>query len=432
MSPDPKKKPVSTSASLPARSAALRLMRAVIEDQKMLSEVSSAPWIERLIPADRARAMRLATEALRHADRSDRLLKPLLRKDPPDAVKAILWLGVYEICALDTAAHGVVNDMVTLTSKDRHVAGYKGMVNAVLRRATEAGVGKWGKMPVPRLPKWLRQPMIAAYGNPGVMAIEAAHMRGAPLDLTPKPGAASMPDGTELPTGSIRLSGSPQVTALPGFAEGDWWVQDAAAALPVQLLAPQKGERIADLCAAPGGKTMQLAAVGAKVTAVDDSETRLERVRENLTRTGLTAEIVCADVMTFQAEPFDAIVLDAPCSATGTLRRHPDLPFAKQGEGISELIALQSQMIDAALAMLKPGGRMVFCTCSLIPDEGEVQVDEALLRHSDVTVDRAALDRPGIDPSWVTEEGGLRLRPDYWSDVGGMDGFYMAVLRKGA
>lgn len=432
MSPDPKKKPVSTSASLPARSAALRLMRAVVEDQKMLSEVSSAPWMERLIPADRARAMRLATEALRHADRSDRLLKPLLRKDPPDAVKSILWLGVYEICALDTAAHGVVNDMVTLTSKDRHVAGYKGMVNAVLRRATEAGVGKWGKMPVPRLPKWLRQPMIAAYGNPGVMAIEAAHMRGAPLDLTVKPGAASVPEGTELPTGSVRLSGSPQVTALPGFEEGDWWVQDAAAALPVQLLAPQKGERIADLCAAPGGKTMQLAAAGAKVTSVDDSETRLERVRENLTRTGLTAEIVCADVMTFQAEPFDAIVLDAPCSATGTLRRHPDLPFAKQGEGISELIALQSQMIDAALAMLKPGGRMVFCTCSLIPDEGEVQVDEALLRHSDVTVDRDALDRPGIDASWVTEEGGLRLRPDYWSDIGGMDGFYMAVLRKGA
>lgn len=432
MSANSKTNASKASQSIPARSAALRLMRSVLEDEKMLSEVSGAPWMERLVPADRARAMRLAGESLRHADRADRLLKPLLRKEPPIGVRAILWLGTYEICGLDTAAHGVVNDMVTLAAKDRHIAGYKGMINAVLRRAAEAGTGKWGKMPVPRLPKWLRQPMIAAYGNPGVMAIEAAHLRGAPLDLTVKPGATDVPEGTPLPTGSVRLAGSPQVTALPGFEAGDRWVQDAAAALPVQLLAPQPGERIADLCAAPGGKTLQLAASGAQVTAVDDSEARLVRLHENLARTKLNAEVICADVLTLSAAPFDAIVLDAPCSATGTLRRHPDLPFAKQGDGISELIDLQAAMLDAALTLLKPGGRMVFCTCSLIPDEGEVQVEEALSRHAGLSVDRDALNRPGIDPTWITEEGGLRLRPDYWPEFGGMDGFYMAVLSKAA
>lgn len=206
-------------------------------------------------------------------------------------------------------------------------------------------------------------------------------------------------------------------------------MQDAAAAMPVQILAPQKGEKILDLCAAPGGKTMQIAASGAAVTAVDDSEGRMKRLKENLDRTGLKAQTRVSDVLEMSGQ-WDAILLDAPCSATGTIRRHPDLPHAKDGSDFGELISLQAQMIDHAVSLLKPGGRLVFCTCSLLPDEGECQVEEALERHSDLSVDRDAISRLGLAEEWMTEEGGLRLRPDYWSDLGGMDGFYMASLRK--
>ncbi|MCB4379613.1 RsmB/NOP family class I SAM-dependent RNA methyltransferase, partial [Synechococcus sp. MU1644] len=235
--------------------------------------------------------------------------------------------------------------------------------------------------------------------------------------------------GKVLPTGSVRLMDAGQVSALPGFTEGQWWVQDAAAAIPARVLDAHEGEAVLDLCAAPGGKTLQLAATGADATAVDISEGRMERVKQNLVRTKLTAKTQVADAFEVTGQ-YDAILLDAPCSATGTIRRHPDLPFAKDGSEFGALIDLQARMLDHAVTLLKPGGRMVFCTCSLLPDEGEVQVEEALGRHPSLTVDRDALDRPGIDPAWITEEGGLRLRPDHWADQGGMDGFYVACLRK--
>ena len=216
---------------------------------------------------------------------------------------------------------------------------------------------------------------------------------------------------------------------MPGFETGDWWVQDAAAALPVQVLRPQKGEKVLDLCAAPGGKTMQIAALGAEVTSVDNSSPRMARVKENLARTGLEAKIVVKDVHAIIGS-YDAIVLDAPCSATGTMRRHPDLPYAKDGSEFGALIGMQGELIDHAWSLLNPGGRLIFCTCSLLPDEGEVQIDEALERHNDMSVDADALDLPGVEAEWITSEGGLRLRPDYWADKGGMDGFYIACLRK--
>jgi 16S rRNA (cytosine967-C5)-methyltransferase len=285
-------------------------------------------------------------------------------------------------------------------------------------------------MRAPRLPKWLRAPLVQAWGSEAVAAMEIAHFAGAPLDITVKPGAATDAlDGETLPTGSIRLTAPGQVSALPGYADGHWWVQDAAAALPARILGVTPGMRVLDLCAAPGGKTLQLAAAGADVVAVDASEQRMKRLRDNLARTGLTADLRIGDALE-QAGDYDAVLLDAPCSATGTIRRHPDLPHAKDGADFAALIALQSQMLAHAWSLLRPGGRMVYCTCSLLPDEGEVQVEEALAAHPDMSVDRAALDLPGVDASWVTSEGGLRLRPDFWPDLGGMDGFYMACLRK--
>ena len=204
-------------------------------------------------------------------------------------------------------------------------------------------------------------------------------------------------------------------------------VMATAAALAVRMLAPVAGERVLDLCAAPGGKTMQLAAAGAVVTAVDISGPRMGRVAENLARTGLAAELVVADALQWTPDAaFDAVLLDAPCSATGTIRRHPDLPFVKDGSELPELVALQSAMLDRALGFVKSGGRVVFCTCSVLPDEGEAQLAAVLERHPELRVERVEI--AGVDPAWWTDAGGLRLRPDYWAERGGMDGFFMARL----
>ena len=413
------------------RSAVFLLDQILGEEPRLMSELLASGVLDKLPPDDRARAQRLATETLRGLERADRLLQKHLNKAPPLTVQNVLRVGTIELCQ-GGAAHGVVNTMVNLVSQHRTLSHLKGLTNAVLRKIAADGPAAWGALRAPRLPKWLRGPLAEAWGTDVMAAMEIAHFAGAPLDLTAKGDAAALAKavgGTVLPNGSVRVADAGQVSAMPGFAEGDWWVQDAAAALPVQILKPQAGEVILDLCAAPGGKTMQLAAHGADVTAVDDSMPRMGRVKENLARVGLKAKTIVKDARAIKGS-YDAILLDAPCSATGTMRRHPDLPHAKDGSEFGDLIELQAEMIDHAWQILKPGGRMVFCTCSLLPDEGEVQVDEALERHADMQVDREALAVAGVDPEWITSEGGLRLRPDYWSDLGGMDGFYIACLHK--
>lgn len=433
---------MSQQQGLAPRRAALHLLDHVIGEGRLLPELIGEGALQHLSPEDRARAQRLATDTLRGLARADRMLARFLAKTPPLAVRNVLRLCTVEL-AHGEAAHGVVNAGVELVGSNKRTATMKGLVNAVLRKVAAEGPDGWAKLAIPRIPGWLRDPLKDAYGPQVVAGIEAAQFVGAPLDITVKSDPAGWAErlgGVVLPTGSVRLAEAGQVSALEGFADGAWWVQDAAAALPVQVLAPQAGERILDLCAAPGGKTMQLAAAGANVTAVDASAGRLRRVAENLNRTGLQATTIVADVFSLTEGDYDAVLLDAPCSATGTIRRHPDLPYAKDGSEFAALIAQQAAMIDHALTLLKPNGRLVFCTCSLLPDEGEVQVDEALARYAGqtegqiegLTVDRSALDRPGIDPAWQTEEGGLRLRPDYWADLGGMDGFYIACLRKPA
>lgn len=414
-----------------ARRTAVYLLGQVLGEGRLLAECYAAGALEKLAPEDRARAQRLAAETLRSLERADRILKKHLKKTPPLMVMNALRLGTVELCS-GGAAHGVVNAMVAVVSKHRRHGQLKGLVNAILRKVADEGPEEWAKLRVPRLPNWLRKPLVQAWGAEAMLSMEAAHYAGAPLDITGKPVADLQAlGGVLLPTGSLRIAGAGQVSALPGYREGDWWVQDAAAALPALILNALPGEQALELCAAPGGKTMQMAAAGAKVTAVDISESRVARLRENLERTGLEAELVVGDALE-QTGQYDAVLLDAPCSATGTIRRHPDLPQAKDGSEFGALIELQAQMLAHAWTLVKPGGRLMYCTCSLLPDEGECQVEEALEMFPDMAADREALKVPGVDADWITEEGGLRLRPDYWPEQGGMDGFYMALLRKTA
>ncbi|MBC55433.1 MAG: 16S rRNA methyltransferase [Confluentimicrobium sp.] len=419
-----------------ARGTAVLLLTLVLEEHRQMAEVSGEDGpLADLEPAERARAQRLALSVLRHMGRADALLKPLLRKPPPPAVLNVLRLATVEMMEDGAAAYGAVNAAVANLrrgQKTRHMAG---LANAVLRKVAETAPEDWAALPPQRMPGWLRGRLESSYGRAAVTAMEAAHARGAPLDLTPRDGdgaaLAATVGGALLPTGSVRLTGPVQVSALPGYGEGAWWVQDAAAALPAKLLNPRPGERVLDLCAAPGGKTMQMAAAGATVTALDISAQRLARLEENLARTELEAKIVLADALEWRHDaPFDAVLLDAPCSATGTIRRHPDLPFTRTGKDIKPLFALQAQMIDRAVALLKPGGRLVFCTCSLLPEEGEDQLAAALGRHPALRVEMPTA--PWVEGGWREARGGLRLRPDMWADRGGLDGFYMAVLHKAA
>ena len=404
------------------RAAAVALLDNVLGDGAMLAQLTGEDGpLAALSGPERARAQRLALAVLRSVEPVDRLLGGFMRKAPPLTVLNILRLGVVEMAA-GAAPHGVVNACVGLARAGKKTQHQSGLVNAVLRQVPQ------GPLPglVQKMPRWLRQPLVHAWGREAVAAMEMVQATPAPVDLTLRAGFPA-PEGVTLPTGSLRLSDAGQVTALPGYEEGGWWVQDAAAALAVPLLGNVAGLRVLDLCAAPGGKTLQLVAAGAEVTALDISEARLARLRENLARTGLMAQVVVADGLEWQPDaPFDAILLDAPCSATGTIRRHPDLPFVKDGSEVAGLVALQAKLLDRALGWLKPGGRLVYVTCSLLPDEGEEQLAAVLARHQGLSVRRPEL--AGVEPGWITPAGGLRLRPDYWSDRGGMDGFFMVCL----
>ncbi len=416
-----------------ARRGALNLLDQVLEHQRLLSDCVAAGLLDDLAPPDRARAQRLAADTLRGLERADRILSAHLRKRPPMPVRNALRLGTVELCHGE-AAHGVVNAMVSIVADHKKFSGLRGLVNAVLRKVAATGPEKWAELRVPRLPKWLRGPLARAYGPDVTTRIEAAHFGGAPLDLTlhPQSGLSAAELGAvQLPTGTMRLTQSPQVSALPGYADGAWWVQDAAAATAARVLSAKPGEKVLDLCAAPGGKTLQLAAAGADVTAVDISGPRLATLHENLARTGLAANVEEADVFALTGT-YDAVLLDAPCSATGTIRRHPDLPHVRDGTGLDDLTGLQARMIDHALTLLRPGGRLVYCTCSLLPEEGEAQISAALDRHDGLRPDPDALTLPGIDDDWIVPGLGLRLRPDYWPDQGGMDGFFIAPLLKSA
>jgi 16S rRNA (cytosine967-C5)-methyltransferase len=423
-----------------ARRAAIALLEAVLGRRRTLDDALTA------LPAgmaarDRGFAHMITATVLRRLGTLDAVLEPYLRRAPPDAVRHALRAGAAQLLFLGTPRHAAVGETVTAVRALPKGESFAGLANAILRRVAEAGPGALEGLDGPRLdtPDWLWRSWHAAYGAEGVRAIAQAHEAEPPLDITLKPGedaeawAASL--GAEvLPTGSLRLPAAhAPVREMPGFAEGAWWVQDAAAALPARLLATQKGERVADLCAAPGGKTAQLAATGAAVTAVERAGDRAARIGENLARLGLAAEVVVADAATWvPPAPLDAVLLDAPCTATGTIRRHPDIPHVKRAQDVASLAPAQASLLATAARMLRPGGRLIYAVCSLEREEGEGAVARALAAGLGLAPAPFTAEELAPLPQARTAEGFLRTTPALWAEKGGMDGFFAARLIRAA
>lgn len=429
-----------TFPGLTARKAALDLMGLLRRQVPLDQALEMCPSFLALEGADRGFARHITATTLRNLGRIDAIVGEFLDRPLPKrnaAVMDILRLTAGQLLFLETPAHAAVSTATELAGLKRETAGFKGLVNAISRRISEKGPALLEKAPFRTdTPGWLWRSWERQFGPTVTRAIAEAHKRQAPVDLILKPGAPTADllalDGAmALPGGSVRLPAGTPVPELPGFADGTWWVQDFAASLPVALAGPVDGLEVLDLCAAPGGKTLQLAAGGAKVTALDVSAKRLERVRENLSRTGLAADIVEADLLKWAPEePVDLVLLDAPCSATGTIRRHPDIPWYRDEQAVGDLARLQAKMIDHALGFLKPGGRLLYCTCSIQRSEGEDQVKAALTRHEDVALEPLMAPFEGL-PENLLKGGMLRTLPSFMADEGGMDGFFAAMLKKG-
>ncbi|MGD9866387.1 MAG: RsmB/NOP family class I SAM-dependent RNA methyltransferase [Hyphomicrobiales bacterium] len=431
---------------LPARRAAVSLLEAVLKRGRPLDAAIAAEIghgdLAALTERDRALARAITATALRRKGQIDAILDSLLERRPPGrtgALPSILLAASAQILFMDTADHAVVNLAVHQARSDRRSSRYAGLVNAVLRRVSEGKAGALAQQDAARLntPDWLWRRWSEAYGEDSARGIATTHLGEAPLDLSVKsdaPGWAEKLGGTALPGNTVRLEAGGRIEALPGFGDGAWWVQDAAAAMPARLLGDIEGLRVADLCAAPGGKTAQLASGGGAVTAVDLSDKRLALVADNMKRLGLGAELVASDVLSFRAaQPFDAVLLDAPCTATGTIRRHPDIPHLKSQADVAEMAELQHRLLRHAASLLKPGGRLVYCTCSLEPEEGERQAERLVAAEPRLAPDPVTPDEAGCPPEWIAGPGWLRtlpvMIPPGAAEGTGIDGFFAARFR---
>ncbi len=441
--PRPRTAPHPEVPGLAARKIAADILDGIlckrISLDEQLSGKNAHPGLTGLAERDRALTRQLTATVLRRLTTLRDVVGGLLEKGfPADAprTETILLLGAAQILWLDVPDHAAVDLSVRLAQADRRAARYAGLVNAVLRRvAKQSAPGhQRGTLDTP---EWLMRRWSKAYGPNVAHAIATAISHEPALDLTVKENPSSWAErlrGRVLPTGTVRTLAQGAVTLLPGFAEGAWWVQDAAAALPARLLGPVAGQHVADLCAAPGGKTAQLAHAGASVTAVDRSPTRLDRLRENLARVSLRADTILADVLEWQGGPFDAVLLDAPCSSTGTIRRHPDIAWLKKEADLETLAPLQSRLLDRAVELLKPGAILVYCVCSLELEEGEDQIKALLARDPRISRLPIAADDLFGRAEFVTPNGDMRTLPLHFPDQdprwGGLDGFYAARLKR--
>jgi 16S rRNA (cytosine967-C5)-methyltransferase len=419
-------------AGLPVRKAALSLLSDVLRKRRPLDALLGT--LKDLPPRDAGFARALTSGALRHFGELDATIRHFVPKPLP-AHKAgpameILLLGAAELLILKGAAHAAVDGANNLAAADKKAVHFKPLINAVLRRIAREGEAVRAALDSPRLntPDWLWERWRAQYGADVTRAIAQAHQIEAPLDITLKNSASVFPESMALFGASRRLPAG-RVEELPGFAQGHWWVQDAAATLPVAMLGDVNGKRVIDLCAAPGGKTMQLAAAGADVIAVESDAARLARLAENLARTGLGATLIEQDARDFNSTaPF--VLIDAPCTASGTIRRHPDLPWIKQPDDVTARAPLAYEILDSGAAMTEPGGILVFAVCSLEREEGEEQIAAFLSAHPEFA--RLPLKPEEIfgHGEWISPEGDLRTLPCHLGTQGGMDGFYAARLKR--
>jgi len=447
----------SPEAATAPRAVALDLVSAVLRKGRLLDEAlapkerisggdsgldSPGGALDGLSSRDRAFVRLLVTTVLRRLGQVDAVIGHYLERPlPRQAAEShdIMRLGAAQLLFLKTPPHAAVDTAVEMT-RARGFTPHLKLVNAVLRRMSREGAALVETQDAPRLntPDWLWESWTAAYGEEMTRAIATVHLAEPPLDLSvaddPQAWAERL-GGAVLTTGTVRLAKTARVTEMEGFAEGQWWVQDAASALPVRLLGNVAGKSVLDLCAAPGGKTLQLASGGAHVTALDRSRPRLARLEDNLSRMNLEAKIVCADAVTWRPQtPAQTVLLDAPCTATGGLRRHPDVARLKIPDDVSRLAALADSLLDAAVEMLAPGGRLVFCTCSLEPQEGPQRAAALLQRARGMKLAPIEpTEIEGVDGGLseaVTEEGYLRTLPCHLPGQGGMDGFFAARFEK--
>jgi 16S rRNA (cytosine967-C5)-methyltransferase len=422
-----------------ARHVALDLISAVLRRKRPLDDaIEDSPAMHRLPSRDRAFARLLVATVLRRLGQIDALIADCLNIPlAPRAalVQDILRLGVAQLLFLRTPPHAAVATSVDV-AQSRGFVSHKGLVNAVLRRLSVEGAQRVEQQDAARLntPGWLWKSWSSTYGETTARAIAEAHLKEAPLDLTLRDDADTWRaklDGVLLPTGTLRRAAGGALATLPGYTEGAWWVQDAAAALPARLFGDIAGREVVDLCAAPGGKTAQLAIAGARVTAVDRSTRRLERLIVNLQRLELPIAAVGADALTWRPlHPVEAVLLDAPCSTTGAIRRHPDVPHLKIPEDVARLSVVQENLLHAAIDMLRPGGTLIYCTCSLEPEEGSERIESLFYTGAPVERREIVSSEIGAPPEWITASGDLRTLPCHFGEYDGIDGFFCARLVK--
>ena len=432
------------STGLGPRRLAWTVVVEVLRSRAALDDVFARQAAQAALPLrDASLARAIATVLFRRFGTIRRALDERLARSWPDDDRfaTLLAVGAAQLLFLDVPDHAAVDTMVRLAAGDKRLKPFMGLANAMLRRIgrERGGIVDGSDALRNDTPNWLAARWTAHFGEDRARSIAEAHRRGAALDLTVKDDPQAWAErlgGIVLPTGSVRLPpGGPPVRELPGYEAGAWWVQDAAAALPACLIAPRPGERVADLCAAPGGKTAQLANAGAQVLAIDRSAKRLERLNENMARLGLSVETKVADVLALPDEPvFDAVLLDAPCTATGTIRRHPDVAWTKRETDIGQLADLQRRLLDKAAVLVRPGGRLVYCTCSLEPEEGADQAQAFGARHPNFSRVPIFPGDVGGRADFVTGVGDLRTLPCHMAHAsenrGGLDGFFAARWRR--
>jgi 16S rRNA (cytosine967-C5)-methyltransferase len=432
--------PKSNDTEIAARHAAYVLLHGALHSQRSVDE-DFDHHVRGLEPRNRGFVRLLVATTLRRLGQIDAVLATFVSRAPPERVRDLLRLGAAQLLFMDTPAYAAVGTTVAL-AKQGSSAPQAGMVNAVLRRVSEKGAEMITAQDAAKLnsPPWLWTAWVAAYGEPAARATAEAHLQEAALDLSLKNQAESADwaqrlGATLLPTGSLRRTGGGRIVELDGFSDGAWWVQDAAAALPAKILLHAlgggSGKSVIDLCAAPGGKTAQLAAAGCDVTAVDAVADRLTLLRENLTRLKLSAKVVTADARTWQPPSLaDGVLLDAPCSATGTIRRHPDLTHLKRTTDPARFATLQAELIAAAAQMVKPGGYVLYSVCSLQPEERKAVVAATIEKGAPLSPVKIPGEAVGGESQFLTAAGELRTLPSQWPELGGLDGFYGALLQR--